>query len=258
MSDPGKFVFIFVAGIEGCGHHGLNPVISRAYEHHDPKATVLREWRKFKSACNRLWCKTHWLPFSRQLARKRLQRIFAAQARLAKQRGELRLLIEDNSFPAGKHRDLERQWRLDELYELVRPYADEVYFFGLYRHPIASVFSHKEWDGGLLPHARLMERFLRYVNEQLSRLDPALRRTVFYDDLTEEPAAFARQLADTLHLDVQDIEHGLDAVRKSRKDWRRDLPEQEQEQLRAIFADYQTAWPLLACAERATGAGFEH
>ena len=75
MSDTGKFIFVFVAGIEGCGHHGLNPVISQAYEHAYPEGTIIREWRKFKSACNRLWCKSHLLPFTRTLAKNKIQKI---------------------------------------------------------------------------------------------------------------------------------------------------------------------------------------
>jgi hypothetical protein len=262
MSTQGKLIFIFVAGVEGCGHHGLNPVISDAYAHstklHASNGAVVREWRALKGACNWLWCRPNIMGLTHAMARRRLTSLIAEQARMAREQGQVRVVLEDNSFPAGKHRNIARQWRIAELCEIVRPYADEIYVLGLYRHPIASTFSHKDWDGGMEQHARLLRDYLVYVNAELAAVtDPRL--VVHYEDLIENQAQIAPRLAAYFGLATEDFEHGLRAIRPSKKNWRVDVPAADQATLKNIFsAAALDTWPLLAHAERASGSPLEH
>lgn len=254
MANEAKLIYIFVAGVEGCGHHGLNPVISNAFSHsrlvRDSGGEVIRNKRRLKRIWNWYWCYDHPLGFTRPLVRTMINRFFRLERKKSRSNDQVRIVIEDNSFPAGDHRDPDKQWNIVEMVDMVRPYADEIYLIGLYRNPIAAVFSHPELDGGFLSHAKVLKQSLSYINSQLSQLTHLPQLFVHYEDLVQAQEKLAPVMADFLGIEEADVREGLKQVRASKKDWRRDMAKDEQDKLRTLFSERvaRENWPLFANA----------
>lgn len=255
MNNNAKLKYIFVAGVEGCGHHGLNPVIANALKNSQEirrtNGVVITNKRRLKRIFNWYWCKSHPIPFTKIMVTAMINRFFRVERRKTRKNNHVRIIIEDNSFPAGTNRDLNKQWDIIEMMELVRPYADEIYFIGLYRDPIAATFSHKGFDGGLLQHARVVKKSQTYINDQLSRLGTAKKLFIRYEDLIDRQKKVGPVIAEFLGIDDKDVETGFSEIRPSKKDWRRDMSPQDQEKMLAIFSDEEAKkhWPLYANAQ---------
>lgn len=253
MGTQGKLTYIFVAGVEGCGHHGLNPVISTALAHSrevvDSGGAIVRDKHRLKRIFNWYWCHRHPFGFTRPLVRAMINRFFRAERRKSRKNGQVRVVLEDNSFPAGKYRHPDRQWN---IVEMVRPYADEIYLIGLYRDPMAATFSHPGFDGGLEAHAQVLRRSQIYINDQLQRLGEVPQLFVRYEDLVHGQDGLGPALAQFLGIDVEDVREGFKRVRPSRKDWRRDMAPEDQRRLQALFSEEQAQayWPLFAAAPK--------
>lgn len=251
-----RLKYIFVAGVEGCGHHGLHPVIESAVrdcEEVRGGGETIVQWRTLKSRCNDLWCRPHGFAWGRRRARRRLERLFAGERERAERNAQTRVIIEDNSFPAGRYRDVERQWNLAEMLEIAATYAD-VRFFGLYRDPRAMSFSHCEWDGGLLGHAQMLRRHLEALDHQLASLEPELLRIVHYEDLIDAQEPLAEVVASHLGIRTDEVIPGFRHVRPSKKNWRAALNPHERSQLEQIFSPQAAErWPILSHAPRLGG-----
>ncbi len=240
----GQLKYIFVSGVEGCGHHGLNPVLVRALQ--ESGADVVHNKRRLKRLFNWLWCHRHPLGLTRSVVRNLAERFFRHQRALAERSGRVRWIIEDNSFPAGTYRDMSHQWDLAEMREIVGPHAD-IYLLALYRHPIASTFSHPQFDGGMLAHAELLKRALHYVQGQLEQVDPNQLLVVRYEDLVQRPQRLAKALATHLGIEPAHVTTGFKELRPSKKDWRRDMPAEQQTTLEQIFNERTaTGWAILS------------
>jgi hypothetical protein len=249
-----KLIYIFVAGVEGCGHHGLNPVIANALAHsrlvRDSGGEIVRNKRRLKRIWNWYWCYSHPFGFTRPLVRAMINRFFREERKKSRRNNQVRVVVEDNSFPAGDHRDPRKQWNIVEMIDMVRPYADEIYLLGLYRNPMAAVFSHPELDGGFLPHAQVLKVALAYINTQLAQLSDLPQLFVRYEDLVHAQEQLAPVIAGFLGIEAADLQEGFKQIRASRKDWRRDMAREDQERLAPLFSDEvaQANWPLFANA----------
>ncbi|HEY0633897.1 MAG TPA: hypothetical protein VGE00_00840 [Gammaproteobacteria bacterium] len=255
----GKLIYVFVAGVEGVGHHGLHPVLETAYRLsaavRDSHGEVIAYKKRMKRGFNQIWCHVHppGLGFFRPLFRRYLDYFFSKEKARALSSGQVRVIIEDNSFPAGRYRDMSRQWKLDEMHEIVSRHADEIYYIGLYRDPIAAVFSHQGFDGGPDAHAEKIQTALKYLNAELGKLAPEQLRIVHYEDLIGNQMALGAMLAEFLHLDEAALKEGFGKVRASKKEWRRDMPEAEQLKMKAIFSqeNAEEFWPRFLTPSRA-------
>lgn len=257
--SQGKLIYVFVAGVEGVGHHGLHPVIETAFRNsamiQQSNGEVISYKKRMKRGFNQIWCHVHppGFGFLRGVFRWYLNSFFRDQKKRAVDASQVRVIIEDNSFPAGRYRDLARQWKLDEMQQIVAPHADEIYFIGLYRDPIAAVFSHSRFDGGLMAHANKIRGSLEYLNNELGKVPAEKLRIVHYEDLIGNQEALGAVLAEYLGLGSSELAEGFAKVRPSKKDWQRDMAAEDQEQLKAIFnaEAAQQHWPRFLQASRA-------
>ncbi len=240
--------FFFIAGVEGCGHHGLCPVIDTAIRSSIQSAgnasRLFARWPPIREIFNTLWYSEGLTSQQRKSVRNSVAELMQHGVLLAKKTGCTQFILEDNSFPSGMNRDLSRQWDIVEMVELLKPYA-EIRFLALYRHPVATTFSHAEWDGGLQNHARLIAAYLEYLNERLLRLDPAIVKVVCYEDIVDRQDVLADPLAQYLGLDVDFIRTGFQQVRGSGKDWKTQMPAESRAWMTRFFdQERQALWPI--------------
>jgi len=253
-----KLIYIYVAGVEGVGHHGLHPVLETAFLNspliRESNGKVISYKKRMKRGFNQIWCHEHppGFGFLRGVFRWYLNRFFREQKEKAIKSKQARVIIEDNSFPAGRYRNLDKQWKLDEMLEIVRPYADEIYFIGLYRDPIAAIFSHAHFDGGLEAHAKKIRGSLEYLNNQLGKIPAERLRIVHYEDLIGNQEALGAMLEEYLGLGTSELAEGFTKVRPSKKNWQRDMPEEDQAKMKAIFnqPDAEKYWPRFLAPSR--------
>lgn len=240
--------FIFIAGVEGCGHHGLFPVIETAIKSsiqaEGSESKVFPRWPPIRELFNALWYSQALTPQQRQMARMRIGELMRHGAKLAQSTGCRQFVLEDNSFPSGMNRDLAWQWDIIEMVGLLSPYAD-IKILALYRDPIAMTFSHEEWDGGPKDHAILVAAFLEHLNKKLLQLDPAMVKAVHYEDLIDNQDQLAAPLSSYLDLDIESIKTGFQQVRKSGKDWRTQMPPANRAWMTNFF-NYErlASWPV--------------
>ena len=250
MSFTAKLKFYFVAGVEGVGHHGLNPVLKKSLEVsqqiQETGGCVITNKKRLKRVFNAIWCHEHpsWLTIN--WANWYVRHFLYKEQQKALKNNQVRIIIEDNSFPAGGYRNFSRQWDLQEMINIVSPYA-EINFIALYRDPIASTYSRQNMDGGLLNHAPIVKNSLKYVNSQLSSLSPEKLLVVHYEDMVNRKDEFATVVADYLGIRESDVQQGLKLVRQSSKNWRSDLSAEDQQRLLEIFPPgCEKEWPILA------------
>lgn len=249
-----KLKFIFVAGMEGCGHHGLNPVISKSlgYSKFDgDNPVIIRNKKRLKRIFNWYWCKSHPLPFTRFLVLKMIDRFFRKELEKSINNNETRIIIEDNSFPGGRYRDLEKQWDIIEMVRLVSKYTEDISIIGLYRDPIAATFSHRDFDGGLMEHADVVKKSLIYINKQLEQLPDIKQLYIHYEDLLHAQEELTGVLSGFLGIDDESVKKGFAEIRASKKDWRKGLNEEEKKAINEVFnPDTEMMWPLFSQARR--------
>ena len=241
--------FVYVIGVEGCGHHGLYPVLAAAIAAHErarcgeaPLPPMLGRWGPLRRIFDALWYEAP------DAARRRalLDELDALMERVrvgAAGSPGTAWILEDNSFPSGDHRSTARQWDVADMAEIMAPHAD-VRFIALYRDPRAMTFSHPDFDGGLRSHARVVAEFLEWLNGVLERLGRDRYRVVRYEDLMARDPAMTAMLAAYLDLPPACFEEGFQALRPSGKDWRRQLPPGERDWLADWFNEARLArWP---------------
>ena len=240
--------FIFIAGVEGCGHHGLFPVIETAIKSsiqaEGSESKVFPRWPPIRELFNALWSSRSVTPQQQQYIRMRIGELMQHGVKLAHSTGCRQFVLEDNSFPSGMNRDLAWQWDIVEMVELLKPYAD-IKVLALYRDPVAMTFSHEEWDGGPENHARLVAAFLEHLNNKLLQLDPAVVKTVYYEDLVDNQDQLAEPLSSYLELELESIKTGFQQVRKSEKNWQTQMPPERREWMTTFFSNERLAlWPV--------------
>jgi len=249
--SKGKLIYIYVAGVEGVGHHGLHPVLETAFRNSDlvrnSNGELIVYKKRMKRGFNQIWCHIHPFGFGflRGFFRWYLNYFFRKEKQKALDNNQVRVIIEDNSFPAGRYRNLDKQWKLGEMHDIVSPHADEVYFIGLYRDPIAAVFSHSHFDGGLQQHAQQISRALEYLNNEFSNISQERLRIVHYEDLISNQQELGAMLAEYFDLSQEDLQTGFAKVRPSKKNWQNDMAVADQEKMRTIFSqeNAEKNWP---------------
>jgi len=246
-----KIKFIYVIGVEGCGHHGFYPMLTTsiaAYEkarcekHLAPP--MLGRWGALRRLFNKLWYDaTPLAPTERRRVLLELDLLMKRVASLADASPAPAYIVEDNSFPSSVYRSTSRQWDLLELREIMAPYV-ATYFIALYRNPSAATFSHPEFDGDLRGHARVIAEFLEYLNGKLELLGRECYRVVHYEDLMRRDQAMVATLSDYLDVPPVYFQAGFDQLRASKKDWRIQLPSEDREWLINFFDDQRLSrWP---------------
>ena len=247
--------FVFVVGVEGCGHHGLIPVISSALKHsHNKDNNVVACYhdKRFLKYLFDWYFYAKPLKFTRPLVKIIINCFFRIARHKSYKNNQIRFIIEDNSFPSGNNRDPNKQWNIIEMMKVIRPCVDEIYLIGLYRDPIAATFSHPNWDGGMIPHAKVLKNCLTYINDQLEQLKDLPQVFIHYEDLIYGQDKLGPLLANFLCIDETDMIEGFNKIRQSKKNWQHDMNLDDQKRMTDIFTnEVATAqWPLFSTATK--------
>jgi hypothetical protein len=142
-----KIKFIYIIGVEGCGHHGFLPIVENTIKSSlKDKANLYSRWSELRKVFDRIWLAKN--PLINMLGKFQLDRLFVRLKSAQLMLDDAVYILEGNSFPSKDRRTPDGGWNLYQLYERVRRYS-EVYLIVLNRDPIATTFSHKDWDGGL-------------------------------------------------------------------------------------------------------------
>ncbi|MEM8489086.1 MAG: hypothetical protein AAF564_26305, partial [Bacteroidota bacterium] len=236
--------FVYIIGIEGCGHHGFMPVVENLVgaSLSDPTHMQSR-WQAIRKAFNNIWL--HPNPFVKRWGKSQLKRLLK---RIAKQDGgqdQTFYILEDNSFPSGDIRTVGAGWDLQELIALVEPFAD-VHLISLNRHPIAATFSHKDWDGGFRGHAQVLADHMDYLTTCMTAIGGENFKTISYEAMTTHSQEVVEGLVNYLELPYGNTQHAFKDFRASKKNWRVSLAPEEKAWAEAFFnADKMKGWDVL-------------
>lgn len=134
---------------------------------------------------------------------------------------------------------------LREFVELFREHGD-VKVLVLHRGLVSAAWSHREWDGGLVPHTRVLALFNDYLTKVLGALSPGSWRWIQYEDICEahkrgEFAALAA-LADFLDLPHDLLARSFRHFSPSRKDAACEMPADSLKTIRLIEKQQGADW----------------
>jgi len=235
-----KIKFIYIVGVEGCGHHGLIPVVHKALNSYknsgNENITVHVHWTKLRDIFHKLWSFSGYLPFdiNRGINKRKTEKTVKDLNDKALKMNKVHFILESRSFPSDRYRRCFNQWNIKEMADIFKPYAD-IFYLVLHRDPIAMTFSHKDFDGGLRQHAKVVARFLRYLNCKLAEVDTEFFRVINYEDLIDNQKSIGLALSNFLGIPLQDIREGLKAIRRSKKDWKTQMSYNDQKWMRKFF-----------------------
>lgn len=252
---PQRLKIIYIAGVEGTGHHGFMPLLLypavRQYGRR-----VCAWWRSMREVL----LKTP--PAERKA---KLNKLMTAAKVGDAEHGPL-VIFEWCSYPFGEeHRDrwargiqdteaLKREELsgnpgnsvdLREFVELFQDYGD-VRVLVLHRGLVSSAWSHKEWDDGLVEHASIIALFNTYITGVVKDLPPHVWRWVSYEDVCRahiqgEFNALA-PLADFLGLPKAALERSFKYFRPSRKDAAAEMPPASLQAIRQFDSEHSKTW----------------
>mmetsp|Transcript_41580 Transcript_41580/g.120395 ORF Transcript_41580/g.120395 Transcript_41580/m.120395 type:complete len:915 (+) Transcript_41580:61-2805(+) len=249
---PGRLRIIYIAGVEGTGHHGFGPLLMypAVCEYGDG---TLAWWRSLREVL----MKTP--PPAR---RAKLRKLMAAM----REDDRPQTLFEWASWPFGEegrerwaagcddHGALDREVQsgnpgnsvdLSEFVELFREHGD-VRVLVLHRGLTAAAWSHQAWDKGPAQHARVLALFNEYLTQALQALDPAMWRWVSYERVCEahHQGEFAAldPIADFLGLEVPALRRSFRHFRPSKKDAAAEMPPEALSAIRQVEQQRSGGW----------------
>lgn len=154
-------MILFPIGLEGCGHHGFEPVVQHAItQKFGNNVYHLRgELQQICHLCCHNGCYT---TFREECAR------FFSNVDTSKC-----IFYIDNSFPSGafgyESRVPGNLWLISRIYEVLIKY-DNVKLVHLKRNLLNTINSHCDWDGGVVEHARVLHSTNKFIDFELTTL----------------------------------------------------------------------------------------
>lgn len=243
---------IYVAGVEGTGHHGLGPMLLYpAVCRYGPG--TLAWWRSLREVL----FKTP--PCAR---RERLEKLLQAMG----VDDQPHVLVESASYPFGEEGRARWARGCDDPDAVARERASgnpgnsadllefcallaghgEVRVLALHRGLAAAAWSHKEWDDGLVEHAKILALFCEYLTEALGSLSADSWRWVAYEDLCDahRRGDFAAMdpVADFLGLDREALRRSFRCFRPSTKDAAAEMGAESLAAIRALELERGGSW----------------
>lgn len=242
--------YVMILGLEGVGHHGIVhwletlafltgrvPLRNALYYTESPLSRgnklddMTKEFSKVGRAVGRPVVPVVWFSFPCRTWGRNLTRCEA-----------------DYAACFDKIAAVTGIYRVANNYEALHRTQASVKFILLDRSFAASSWSHKDWDGGLEPHARLMALYKRYLSAQVAALPSPLLdwANVRYESLCQTGTAqleVARRITNFLNWQVSDhvLRQSLEnAFWPSSKDA---LAEMSDSQVHAIAKLYATHGP---------------
>jgi len=259
-ASPKRLQVTYVAGVEGTGHHGFMPMLLyaavRAFG-----SGVLAWWRSLREV---------FLYTPVRQRRAKLATLLANMDVAAYPH----IIFEWCSWPFGEEfrerwcqgcqdaRGLSREERSGnpgnsvDLLEFVDLFSEhgDVRVLVLHRNLVSSSWSHREWDGGLLPHARVLALFNDYLTKVLVSLKSANWKWIRYEDVCDAhnnndfDAIFP--LADFLRLPRDMLRRSFQHFSPSRKDAAAEMPRASLKVIRALERQKSSEWFPERCPEQ--------
>lgn len=243
---------LYIAGVEGTGHHGVMPMV------------LYPAVRKFGAATFSWWRSLREVLMKTRPSqrRERLKTLLEAMGVFDKPH----FIMEWASWPFGEH--VRNRWckgsddpaallreershnpgnsvDLMEFIELFREHAD-VKVLVLHRNLLSAAWSHKEWDDGLVEHAKVLALFNDYLTKVLRGLEPSMWRWVAYEDLCEAWGASdfeaADEIAEFLGLPQAPLSRAFRYFKPSRKDAAAEMSPENLRTLRDLDSRKGSSW----------------
>jgi hypothetical protein len=216
-------LFVHIIGLEGCGHHGLHPVMEQAITETHGGDRDSRFFRKgLRNAFDGIWCRNYSKPDCIRGAVHFLEKIPRDS-----------IILEDNSYPSGKNRDLQQQWDFVEFHGFLKEHC-EIRFAHLSRNIFNLVNSRRQFDDGLKAHALKMAEIGKYIDTKIAGLEdqgvPITRLN--YDDLENQSA----EIGALIDCPTDAVDKAIkEQFTKSTKDYRDLLTEDEIQGIKNAF-----------------------
>ena len=239
-----KTKFIYIIGIEGCGHHGFMPIVENIISSSlNDEANLYSRWGELRKAFDRIWLAKN--PLINMRGKFQLNRLFVRLHTKKSIRDDAVYILEDRSFPSKDRRTPDQGWNLYELYERVRRHS-EVYLIVLNRDPIAATFSHKDWDGGLKGHAEVIAQHLDYLSATMKAIGVSNFRSISYEELSTNRVQVVEGIVSYLGLRNADVKKAFKDFRQSKKNWQISLDEEDIKWIQSFFDDERSnGWKVL-------------
>ena len=152
-------MFIFVLGLEGCGHHGLSKVVNHSMKNAS---------KSIDFEVSKLRCVRESIVFG--APKELFQNQIEALSHLY---GQFDCLYEDTSYPHGGRRSVARQYTFSDEY----PYfakIGSIKVLHLKRNTYNTINSHPHWDGGIINHTKVLSQIqTESIEKELSVLRSA-------------------------------------------------------------------------------------
>jgi hypothetical protein len=246
---PDLPVFVFVAGVEGAGHHALVSVWETLQAH-----SVALELIVFDQTFHSLGIENH---ASYHYASIRLEQHFEAMKPIFEKARKNKAIVIDaqNSYPMGAyagslaHPDLLYLQEFDGVLYDLRVIA-------LYRDPTDTVLSavRRFYDEGEAAYktpeyqARMVSESLVNINNNLPHLPCGKWMMMKYEDFVANPRQFSGPFSRLLKVPKQSLEHAFDRVRRPPSRVEDDMLAKARPVLDDFFNRQKALWPLLAAA----------
>ena len=237
--------YVYILGVEGCGHHGFFPAVVNLIENSNPdRSIVYKRWKRLRNIFNEIWIDRNSASYDKGVAE--IDRLMKKLLTKAQSENGVIYIIEDKSFPSSSIRDARKGWNLVELFQLMQQYA-EVYLIMLNRDPIASTFSHMNWDGGFRGHAKVITNALDYLSESLQIIGTENFRSIAYEDLESNSEKITEALIKFIGLSYVNHSFVFQDFKTSIKNWRTSLnTEEKQWAMDLFYGDRSRKWQILS------------
>lgn len=211
-------MIIHTVGLEGSGHHGLEPVFRKCVGNSNKFYTR----STFQIICNS-WCRHK----SYDTLCENLITYFAEN--------EDGIWYMDNSYPFGRFRKVGDQLQLSKLYDILKQFKD-TRIIHLKRDMFNTVNSHPGLDGGIINHARVLHEINKFIESELSILR-SNNVEIIELDYTEIPTEKGiKIISSLLTLDEDLVQKVINETFKlSTKDFKKQLTSEVINELELIF-----------------------
>ncbi|MBN1841170.1 MAG: hypothetical protein JW883_02675 [Deltaproteobacteria bacterium] len=230
--------FLFLVGVEGCGHSMIRSVLSRFFgeawfvDEGDWHEKMTDFWKPDASLRDRL------------KGRKKIEKSLSKYLKQGYTH-----LFDSASFPFDQPRNSLRRFDLVELADILIDYM-EIRLLVPYRNPISATFSgiRRGFTKHPYEQCKIVEDNLIFLNSQLSQLRSDIYRKLAFEEFLLDPWSHIGRLASWWDLEETELAKGCERLRSPTR------LEQIPKRIRRCLEDFFTIsrlqqWPLLTSQE---------
>lgn len=210
---------LIILGVEGCGHHGLRAICLDVFSNSVNELNVRK---------------------SRIIGHPGLTTSESSKVKLKEffERCDADIILRDYSYPYMKFRNVNEFGSLLKLYNDLSEFA-EVRVLHLKRNIFNTINSHRNWDGGLLKHTKVICEFDNYLTNETSTLrsNNIKVHELNYEDIPTKKGI--EPISSFLSVNSEVVETSIKLVFKtSQKDFKQLLGNQQVNSMTTILNHY--------------------